>query len=50
MRGGGCLVAAGLIFGSIIGIFFQQTSLGMMVGFGIGAVAAVLLTIADRKR
>lgn len=50
MRGGGCLIAAGLVIGPIVGLFFGQTSLGLVLGLGIGAVAAIVLTIADRKR
>jgi len=50
IRGGGCLIAAGLVLGPIIGLFFHQTSIGLMVGLGLGTVAAILLTIAERKR
>ena len=50
MRGGGCLVAAGLVIGPVVGLLFGQTSLGLVIGLGVGAAAAVLLTIADRRR
>ena len=50
MRGGGCLIAAGLVFGPIIGLTFGQTSLGLFGGLGIGIIAAIVLTIWDRRR
>ena len=50
MLGGGCLIAAGVIFGPIIGLFFGETSLGLAIGLGAGIVAAVVLTLLDRRR
>nr|WP_310523937.1 hypothetical protein [Polymorphobacter sp.] len=50
MRGGGFFIAAGLIVGPIVGAAFGQTSIGLVAGFVIGAVAAIVLTIADRRR
>ena len=50
MRGGGCLIAAGLIVGPVIGMAFGQTSIGLVAGLVIGILAAIALTIADRRR
>lgn len=50
MRGGGCLIAAGLVIGPIVGLLFGQTSLGLFAGLVIGIVAAIVLTILDRRR
>ncbi len=49
VQGGGCLIAAGLIFGPIVGLFFGQTSLGLVIGLGIGVLAAVAMMVADRR-
>ena len=40
-QAGGCLIAAGLILGPIIGMVFGQTSAGLLVGLAIGVVAAI---------
>lgn len=50
VQGGGCLIAAGLIIGPIIGLTFGETSLGMVIGLGVGVVGAVLLFVWDRRR
>lgn len=46
--GGGCLIAAGLIVGPIIGIFFGQVTLGLVAGGVIGVIAAVAMTVRGR--
>jgi hypothetical protein len=48
-RAGGCLIAAGLIFGPIIGLLFGQVSLGLVIGFGLGVAAAVAMALTDRR-
>jgi hypothetical protein len=48
-RAGGCLIAAGLLIGPIVGMFFNQTSLGLVIGFGLGIAAAVALALADKR-
>lgn len=48
--GGGCLIAAGLLIGPIVGIFFHQTTLGLVAGGVIGAIAALVLTLRGRER
>ncbi len=50
MKGGGCLIAAGLILGPVIGLLFGQTTLGLVSGFGIGVVAAIILAVRDSRR
>ena len=50
MRGGGCLIAAGLLIGPVVGMVFGETSIGLFGGLVIGLVAAVILTIVDRRR
>ena len=47
--GGGCLIAAGLIIGPIVGIFFGEITLGLVAGGIIGAVAAVVMALRDRN-
>jgi hypothetical protein len=47
--GGGCLIAAGLLLGPIVGLMFGQTSLGLVIGFGIGVALAIALTLYDRR-
>lgn len=49
VRGGGCLVAAGLVLGPLAGMAFGQVSAGLVAGGLIGVVAAVLLYLADRR-
>ena len=50
MRGGGCLIAAGLVIGPVVGLMFGQTSLGLFGGLGVGIAAAIVLTVLDRRR
>jgi hypothetical protein len=45
---GGCLIAAGLIFGPIIGMAFGETSIGLVAGGVIGVLAAVAMAWRDR--
>ena len=49
-RGGGCLIAAGVLIGPVIGVMFGETSIGLVAGLAIGILAAVALAVADRKR
>ena len=50
MRGGGCLVAAGLLVGTVVGVLFREGSIGLIAGFAVGVVGAVLLFVIDRRR
>jgi hypothetical protein len=47
-QAGGCLIAAGLIVGPIIGLAFGQTSIGLVAGGLIGVAAAVLMAWRGR--
>lgn len=49
-RGGGCLIAAGVLVGPVIGVMFGETSIGLVAGLAIGILAAIALAVADRKR
>jgi hypothetical protein len=48
-RAGGCLIAAGLLIGPVVGLFFHQTSLGLVIGFGIGVIAAIAMAMTDKR-
>jgi uncharacterized membrane protein len=48
-QAGGCLIAAGLIIGPIVGLAFGQVSIGLIAGFVIGVVAALAMTLRDGK-
>lgn len=49
-RGGGCLIAAGVLIGPVIGVMFGETSIGLVAGLAVGILAAVALAVADGKR
>lgn len=49
-RGGGCLIAVGLLVGPIIGMMFGETSIGLVAGLAIGTLAAIALAVLDRRR
>jgi hypothetical protein len=49
-RGGGCLVAAGLLGGATIGVMLGEGSIGILAGLAIGAVAALALLWLDGRR
>lgn len=48
-RGGGILIALGLILGAGIGAAFGQPSQGLIIGLGVGVVLAIALWLADRR-
>lgn len=50
VQGGGCLIAAGLIIGPIIGMLFGETSMGLVGGLVIGIIGAIAVTLMDRRR
>lgn len=49
-RGGGCLIAMGLVLGPVAGWMLGQVSAGLLVGGALGVVAAVILAVVDRRR
>lgn len=48
--GGGCLVFAGFILGAGFGIMIDEPSLGVIVGVASGALLALALWYAGRRR
>ena len=48
--GGGCLIFAGFIVGSFLGISQGQASFGAMGGVAVGVLLALLLWVVGRKR
>jgi len=49
-RGGGILVAIGLLLGSVFGVMRGEPSLGLIGGLVAGLIAAALLTLWDSRR
>jgi hypothetical protein len=49
-RGHGCLVAAGMMLGPVVGWSVGQVALGLVGGLAIGIVAAAVMTWRDRRR
>jgi len=48
-RGGGVLIAGGLVLGAVGGIIAGQPSVGLAAGLGLGIVLAIVLAFADRR-
>jgi hypothetical protein len=48
-QAGGCLIAAGLILGPIVGLAVGQVSIGLIAGFVIGVAAAIIMAVRDGK-
>ena len=48
--GGGISLFLGLLIGSIVGIALNEASIGMITGFGVGGLLAILVWVFDRKR
>ncbi len=48
--GGGCLIAAGLLIGPVVGVFIGQVSAGLIVGGALGIVAAIILALYERRK
>lgn len=47
-NGGGFLIAAGLLIGSLVGFIFGQPSIGFLTGLGIGSALAVAVWLRTR--
>ena len=47
---GGFFIFIGLIVGSILGIIFDQPSIGMVSGMASGAFIATAIWLIDRRR
>ena len=48
-QAGGCLIAAGLLIGPVVGLLFGQTSLGLIIGGAIGVIGAIVMALRDGK-
>lgn len=49
-RAAGGLLALSILAGAIIGVVFQQSTIGLLAGSAIGAAIALAFWLADRKR
>ncbi len=47
---GGIFIFLGLLIGAIAGVALGQPSLGMITGFAIGIMLAILVWLVDRQR
>jgi hypothetical protein len=47
---GGFFIFIGLIAGSVLGITYNEPSLGMIGGFAAGAAVALAIWLIDRKK
>lgn len=48
-QAGGCLIAAGLMIGPIVGLALGQVSIGLIGGLVIGIIAAIIMAVRDRR-
>ena len=48
-QAGGCLIAAGLMLGPVVGLAFGQTSAGLVAGAVIGIIAAIVMAVMSRR-
>jgi hypothetical protein len=47
---GGFFIFAALLAGAIIGIIYDEPSMGMVAGLAVGIAAATLIWLIDRRR
>ncbi len=47
---GGFLIAIGILVGAGVGLVYGQATPGVLIGFGFGVVAAVLVWLRNRAR
>jgi len=48
-RAGGALLALAILLGVGAGVIARESSLGFLVGFGIGVVLLILVWMMDRR-
>lgn len=48
-RGGGVLIALGLMLGAGIGTALGQPSQGLIIGFAVGVGLAIVMLLRDRR-
>ena len=49
-RGGGIIIAGCLMGGAIIGVMLREGSLGIVIGFVVGVIAASIMAWRDSRR
>jgi hypothetical protein len=49
-RGGGALLAAGILLGLIVGAWLGEATLGVLAGTALGLATLLILWLADRRR
>jgi len=49
-RGGGCLIAAGVILGPVAGVLAGEPSIGLVAGLVLGVAGAAALFFIDRRQ
>ncbi|MBA3677047.1 MAG: hypothetical protein H0W74_06530 [Sphingosinicella sp.] len=49
-KAGGFLLAASILIGTLAGAFVRQTSIGFLVGVGVGIALTLLIWLSDRRR
>ena len=47
---GGFFIFVGLIIGSIIGVIYDQPSIGMVGGMASGGIIAMIIWLLDRRK
>jgi hypothetical protein len=47
---GGIFIVLGLLAGVVLGIIYNEPSLGMITGFGIGVAIAIIVWLFDSRR
>jgi len=46
---GGSLFALSLVAGAVIGTFYRESSIGFLVGLGVGTALLLLVWLLDRR-
>lgn len=49
-RGGGCLIAAGVLLGPIVGMLAGEPSVGLVAGLALGVAGAAVMFVIDRRQ
>lgn len=47
---GGIFIFLGLLIGAVLGVVYNEPSIGMIAGFAIGTAIAVAIWLLDRRR
>jgi predicted acyltransferase len=50
MRAGGCLLAISILIGAFAGMVLRQSSIGVLVGGGVGLLLLGLVWVRERGR